>query len=168
MTDLERFRAQKDEFYRRSPQSPLPESHRASFSGLDYFAENQALRFIVEPEPADGAEITIQTSDGRERVYTREATATIEVDGEPATVTIYGTPHGYFLPFRDATSGAESYGAGRFLDIDEPLEDRITIDFNLAYNPYCAYDEGYSCPLPPAENWLRIPIRAGERTYRPS
>ncbi|NIR36327.1 MAG: DUF1684 domain-containing protein [Actinobacteria bacterium] len=83
------------------------------------------------------------------------------------TVTIYGTPHGYFLPFRDATSGSESYGAGRFLDIDGPLDGPVTIDFNLAYNPYCAYDESYSCPLPPAENWLQVPIRAGEQVYRP-
>ncbi len=167
MTDLERFRAQKNEFLRHSPQSPLPDSHRKDFSGLDYFDEAPGLRFAIEPEPADGAEITIHTSDGRERIYTREATAAIEVEGQPVRVTIYGTPHGHFLPFRDTTSGTETYGAGRFLDIDGPLEGRITIDFNLAYNPYCAYNDGYSCPLPPAENWLQVPIRAGERAYRP-
>ncbi|MBT8206662.1 MAG: DUF1684 domain-containing protein, partial [Acidimicrobiia bacterium] len=82
-----------------------------------------------------------------------------------ADVTLYDTgAHGYFVPFRDATSGKESYGAGRYLDVHPNEDGTVTLDFNYAYNPYCAYDEAFSCPLPPIENWLEVPIAAGE-TY---
>jgi uncharacterized protein (DUF1684 family) len=70
-----------------------------------------------------------------------------------------------FLPFRDATSGNESYGAGRYLDVEPGRDGRVQSDFNLAYNPYCAYNDAFSCPLSPSENWLRVPIRAGEAAY---
>jgi hypothetical protein len=70
-----------------------------------------------------------------------------------------------FIPFRDSTSGKETYGAGRYLDLDENTSGIYELDFNRAYNPYCAYGEGYSCPIPPEENRLAIPIRAGEKIY---
>ncbi len=86
---------------------------------------------------------------------------------------IYSDPQGggFFLPFKDATSGRETYGAGRYLDSHRPglqqLEGgRFEIDFNYAYNPYCAYNENYRCPLPPAENWLKVPIHAGEKNFK--
>jgi uncharacterized protein (DUF1684 family) len=72
--------------------------------------------------------------------------------------------HDLFLPFRDATSGKESYGAGRYLDL-HAHRDEVEIDFNYAYNPYCAYNPEWNCPLPPAENWLQVPIRAGEKAF---
>jgi uncharacterized protein (DUF1684 family) len=70
-----------------------------------------------------------------------------------------------FVPFRDATSGGESYGAARYLDLEVEHDDRYAVDFNYAYNPYCAYSDAYVCPLPPGENWLTVAIRAGERKY---
>ncbi len=70
-----------------------------------------------------------------------------------------------FIPFRDATSGVESYGAARYLDLEVAHNDRYSVDFNYAYNPYCAYSDAYVCPLPPRENWLGVPIRAGEKKY---
>ena len=91
-----------------------------------------------------------------------------DVDGESAQATLFSDDDdpGLFLPFRDATSGRETYGAGRYLDVQPPDADGdVVIDFNLAYNPYCAYSEGFSCPLPPAENRLDVPIRAGEMTF---
>ena len=82
-------------------------------------------------------------------------------------MTLYTTEgsHGFFLPFRDATSGSETYGAGRYLDIDPDEDGTVTIDFNMAYNPFCVYSEAYSCPLPPTENWLDVPITAGEKDF---
>jgi hypothetical protein len=90
-----------------------------------------------------------------------------DVDGRTATLTLFGSHDSddLFLPFRDATSGQETYGAGRYIDVGAARDGRVTVDFNLAYNPYCAYNPSYSCPLPPRENWLDVPIRAGEQDY---
>jgi uncharacterized protein (DUF1684 family) len=167
MDQLGTFRAQKDDFYRRHPQSPLPPHVREHFEGLVYFDPNPELVFDVEVTPADGAPVSIATSDGQQRTYHRAGTVTIEVDGEKATLTLLVIPshEGYFLPFRDATSGHESYGAGRYLDLEADQNGRVTIDFNYAYNPYCAYSDDYSCALPPIENWLQVPIRAGEKAF---
>jgi hypothetical protein len=169
MTDLHTHRATKDEWFRDSPDSPIPGWHREQFSALSYFDEDPGLRFQVVPDRADGAEVTIETSDDRTRVYRRAVTASVEIGGTTVTVALYQTGHGggWFLPFRDSTSGSETYGAGRYIDVDPPASDgTVTIDFNLAYNPYCAYSDRFSCPLPPGENWLSVPVRAGEKVYR--
>ncbi len=159
-------RHQKDEAFAHSPQSPIPPEDRPGFAGLDYFDPNPDLAFTLDVTPGDGAELTIATTDGRERTYRRAGAVRFAVDGQEAELTLYATGHpGYFVPFRDATSGKESYGAGRYLDLEPNADGTVTLDFNYAYNPFCAYDEAYSCPLPPGENWLRVPIRAGERTY---
>ncbi len=159
-------RSQKDDFFRHSPQSPLPGAARSRFSGLEYFEPAPELAFTLPVAPADGSEATVMTTDGQERLYRRAGTVSFAVDGEPTELTLYSTGHpGYFVPFRDTTSGKESYGAGRYLDVEPNEDGTVTLDFNYAYNPFCAYDEAYSCPLPPGENWLRVPIRAGERTY---
>ncbi len=168
MDSLSKFRVQKDEYLRSAPDSPIPVADRTLFQGLDYYDEQDSLSFELEIEPADHAEILVRTSDGQERVYTRDAIVSFTVEGENVSVALYGTDHshGYFLPFRDSTSGNETYGAGRYLDVAPPERGKVKIDFNLAYNPYCAYNDAYSCPLPPTENWLQVPIRAGERSYQ--
>lgn len=168
MGALTDFRAQKDDYFRRAHESPIPPEDRTEFIGLGYYDEDPSLNLDLEMEPGDGSEVHVQTSDGQERVYTRDGTVSFPVGGEVVTLTLYGTDHGhgYFLPFRDATSGKETYGAGRYLDIHPAQRGKVRIDFNLAYNPSCAYDDAYSCPLPPGENWLRVPIRAGEKDYR--
>lgn len=165
--ELIELRRQKDAFFGRDPRSPIPESERAGFTGLVYFPPNGDLVYTLRPEPGDGEPVRIGTSDGQVREYRRAAVARFEVDGEEATLALLTTPHhpGFFLPFRDATSGNETYGAGRYLDLEPNPDGTVTIDFNLAYNPSCAYDDAYSCPLPPPENWLRVPIRAGEKAY---
>lgn len=164
---LEKLRREKDDVFRRHPHSPIPEAHRAAFTGLAYFPPDPALAFDVEVEPADGEVLTIPTSDGDERRYRRTAKVAVTVEGQPVELVLLSREEqeGFFLPFRDATSGKESYGAGRYLDIAPPKEGRVHIDFNLAYNPYCAYDDAYSCPLPPPDNWLQVPVRAGEAAY---
>jgi uncharacterized protein (DUF1684 family) len=165
MTSLARHRRDKDRWLSSAPDSPIAD--RAAFTGLNYYDEDQALRFRVTPQSADGREVTIQTSDGRERIYTRDLEATVEIEGRQVTLTLYGTPHGLFLPFQDATSGNETYGGGRYLDVSGPGRDgTVTIDFNLAYSPFCAYDDRYSCPIPPVENRIDVPVRAGEKAYR--
>ena len=156
-------RKAKDDFFATSFQAPLDHGDRHGFSGLPYFEPNESLVFTVQPEPADGKEIRVDTSDGQERIYQRDSTVSFDVDGKPVTLVLYTTGHaGYFLPFRDSTSGKTTYGAGRYIDLEPNSDGSVTIDFNMAYNPYCAYNDGYSCPLPPVENWLQIPIEAGE------
>jgi uncharacterized protein (DUF1684 family) len=166
MDDLLEFRRDKDRFFKERRESPIPD--RPHFEGLRYFPPNPDLVFTVTPEPADNTRIVVGTSDGDIRLYRRELLAHMTIEGRPVTLTLYTTPghgHGYFLPFRDATSGRESYGAGRYLDLEANDDGTVTIDFNYAYNPSCAYDDAYSCPLPPQENWLDVPVRAGEQAY---
>ncbi len=162
---LLQFREQKDAFFKEASQSPLPEDQRVGFTGLEYFPPNEALVLDVELDHVEPSEIEIATTTSGVRTYLRVATATFSVDGRPTTVALYSTgDEGLFLPFRDATSGKETYGAGRYLDVRLADNGAAVIDFNYAYAPFCAYSKNYSCALPPVENWLDVPIRAGERT----
>jgi uncharacterized protein len=166
---LEAQRAEKDSYLRRDPYSPITD--RVNFTGLNYYPPDPAFRFTLplnrsEPEP-----LTFQTSSGDERVYHRIGTVEFVVDGQPATLALYKSEDydELFLPYRDATSGQETYGAGRYLEPVDLGNDQILVDFNLAYNPYCAYSPDFSCPLPRAENWLTtVAIRAGEKAYKTS
>jgi len=171
--ELARFRAEKDRFFRDDPHSPLTPDARADFEGLSYFPPNDALA-IRGPLETDGVDrqerIVMQTTTGGEQVYRRAGVIRFEVDGDPAQLTLFasGDAPGLFLPFRDATSGTESYGAGRYLEVDPPGpagEVEVEVDLNYAYNPFCAYSPEWSCPIPPGENWLSVPIRAGERSF---
>ncbi len=164
MTDLEEFRQEKDAFFRSHPQSPLMPEQKREFKGLSYFPENPALRLevkVVEFNPKET--VQMQTSTGNEQTYQKYGKFKFVVDGQEAELTLYAGPHGFFLPFADALAGSETYGAGRYLE-PEPLGGgKFRVDFNLAYNPYCAYNEMWSCPLTPRENRLKVPIRAGEK-----
>lgn len=163
---LETIRAQKDHHFAHDSYSPLTPEQQRTFTGLRYFPENPALRFELPVEPlAQRETIVMQTTTGEHQPFLRYGSIHFVVDGQPATLTVYANEHGYFLPFADSLAGAETYGAGRYLDV-EPLPDgRLLVDFNLAYNPYCAYNEEWSCPITPAENRLTIPIRAGEQSF---
>ena len=174
-TQLKDFREQIDDFMQFHPQSPLGDDQRDDFRGLDYYDENPALVITaaVERLPDDEPVIEMETSTGDARPFRRWGTFAFEVDGDPARLTLYSDPAGeeFFLPFRDATSGNETYGAGRYLDNHRPGlrrlgDDEVEVDFNYAYNPYCAYSPYFSCPLPPRENWLAVAIRAGEKDYK--
>ena len=167
MSELTEFRAEKDEFFRRYPQSPLTPEQRKGFIGLQYFPENESLRLEVQIEPfADQQPIVMQTSTGGIQEYKRHGRFKFQVDGQDAELTIYQSEHGYFLPFVDALAGKETYPAGRYLDPEALPGHRFLVDFNLAYNPYCAYNEMWSCPITPAENRLKVPIRAGEKLFQ--
>lgn len=161
------MRREKDGWFKRDPHSPIPRAQRAAFAGLAYWPPDARLRFAVRPEILHGAaEVTMQTSDGQVRLYRPAARLAFAVEGKPAAVVAYEQGDDWFVPFRDATSGKESYGAGRYLEVTPG--DPAILDFNLAYNPYCAYSDDFSCPFPPFDNWLEVPIRAGEKAYAKS
>ena len=166
MTELESFRTAKDEFFAHHPQSPLTHEQRHGFEGLAYFPENPALRLEVTVEEfRDKEKVTMATSTGSSQTYVRYGKFRFSVDGQPAELTVYASRDGFFLPFVDSLAGIETYGAGRYLEPEALGRNRFHIDFNLAYNPYCAYNENFSCPIPPRENRLPVPLRAGEKKF---
>ena len=166
MSELAAFRNEKDDFFRRDPQSPLTPDQKRNFKGLNYFPENPDLRLEVKAEELPRKErIEMQTSTGDVQVYFRHSLIHFVVDGKEAELTIYEGPNGFFLPFVDSQAGKETYPAGRYLEPDVLPGGRFMVDFNAAYNPYCAYNDHWSCPLTPFENRLKVPIRAGEKIF---
>jgi uncharacterized protein len=166
MHELENIRAQKDAFFRSDRQSPLTAQQKKDFQGLKYFPENPELRLDVKVEEFPTKErIEVQTSTGDIQSYVRHSKFRFHVEGQDAELTIYEADYGFFLPFVDSLAGKESYPAGRYLEPELLPDGRFHIDFNMAYNPYCAYNEHWSCPLTPFENRLKVAIRAGEKIF---
>lgn len=166
---IEAERAEKDSFFRFNPYSPIPIEDRQNFKGLNYYPPTLDFRFTLPLQRTPKEAITFQTSTDDKRVYHRLGTVKFTIDNQTAELTIYHaeeSEEALFLPFRDANSGQETYGGGRYLEPTLTSDDQIDFDFNLAYNPFCAYSDQYSCPLPPIENWLKIPIFAGEKNYQ--
>lgn len=167
-------REDKDRFMKTSPESPF-HSQPDLYKGLNYFPPDIKYKIVADLTPAhDKRPVVLRTSDGQEQHYVTYAHADFDLDGYHNKLTILetidmGPSRGkLFLAFGDETSAVETYGAGRYIDITKvPGSNTITLDFNLAYNPYCAYVDKFSCPLPPAENLLKVAIRAGEKTYHP-
>jgi uncharacterized protein (DUF1684 family) len=167
MSELEHFRKMKDDFFRTDHHSPLTADQKRNFPGLSYFPENDELDMLVEVDRFDDQEqIRMQTTTGDIQTYTRYGHFTFEVEGEEAQLTIFANEHGYFLPFADSLAGTETYGAGRYIEPERAADGRFHVNFNLAYNPYCAYNELYSCPITPGENRIKIPVHAGERVFQ--
>ena len=166
MSQYQESRANKNDFFAKHSQSPLTPAQKRSFQGLEYFDENSDLLFEVKLEKFPEQErVSIQTSTGQIQTYTRYGKFKFFIDGVEAELNLYASKHGFFLPFVDTLAGEETYPAGRYLEPDPLPGDRFLIDFNLAYNPYCAYNEMWSCPLTPAENHLTVPVRAGEKIF---
>ncbi len=166
-------RQEKDEAFKTGSQSPLTPEKKAAFKGLNYYPPDPALRFRLKLNRYAAPErIRIGTNTGEVRSGLRYGYFEFEVDGKQCRLQAYrlddSPPEGgpsLFVPFRDATSGKETYGAGRYLDLPENTTGMYDLDFNRAYNPFCAYSESYSCPVPPEENRLAVAIRAGEKKY---
>ena len=167
------FRAARDRMFATHPQSPIPATERATFRGLSYWPHDPQLRWTAPLEPDPQATPTdVPVSTGEALAFSRIGWVTLPLGTEPERLAVYwlsGYVGGIFLPFRDATSGADTYGGGRYLwdsgkgaDLGSDGEE-IVVDFNYAYHPSCAYDPRWSCPLAPGENWLTAPVRAGER-----
>jgi uncharacterized protein len=165
------WRRTRDELFGSHAQSPIPPSERDAFGGLAYFDYDPRLRVLALVEPAERVQREIATSGDEPYRFTRFATARFELDGE-RSLDLYwldGYGGGVFLSFADETSGRESYGACRYLldtvkgaDLGDQ-NGRLVLDFNFSYNPSCAYDPRWVCPLAPPGNRLAVPVRAGER-----
>jgi uncharacterized protein (DUF1684 family) len=167
--EIAAWRAQKDEFMRRSPESPVPEGKRATFPPLSYFPADPAYRVPAELKPAQGgASLEMPTSTGQRRQMRRVGTLAFTLKGQPMTLTAFVDANEtdmrrLFVPFGDLTNGTETYPGGRYLDLDRTATAIYDLDFNRAYHPFCVYNSSYDCPYPPQENRLTVPIRAGER-----
>jgi len=166
-----KYQQELDEFYTDSATSPLKPEERAAFHGHEFFSYNsemavEAQILVLENEPW----FNMATSSGVSREYRRYAKATFELNGQPFELFLYQSKRlmameeykdHLFLPFMDKTTGVSTYGTGRFMDINIPEGATMILDFNYAYNPYCAYTDGYSCPITPQENYIDIEINAG-------
>jgi uncharacterized protein (DUF1684 family) len=170
---VEHERERKDEYFDEDHRSPLSPDEQAAFDGLNYYPVDPDYRYELALEDYDDPEqVTVGTSTEGEQEYFAVGEFTVTVDGEETTLQAYKSDldeDRLWVPFRDATSGEETYGAGRYLDLepDRHLTDERTwiLDFNQAYNPTCAYSDRYECPLPPMDNWLDVAIEAGEQAY---
>jgi hypothetical protein len=171
LEEVKQHREEKDKLM-VSEGNPFASSPTA-FTGLKYFEPNPEFRISATLKPIrDKKVVTLSTNDGLENRYLEYGYAEFAISGEKCKLLILelmeaGPNRGtLFLAFADATSASETYGAGRYLDIKKvPGSTSVLLDFNKAYNPYCAYSDNYSCPFPPRENVLAVGIEAGEKIY---
>jgi uncharacterized protein len=168
------FRAARDRIFAEHPASPVPEAQRRDFRGVAYFRHvpELALTARLEPDPDARLLDVPRSGEGAAMPFHRIGWVSFTVDGTPCRLGVFWLDEyagGIFIPFRDATSGRETYGGGRYLwdsakgaDLGS-TDGELVLDFNYAYHPSCVYDPIWSCPLAPHENWLEVPIAAGER-----
>jgi hypothetical protein len=178
-TDLKTFRDGRDREFRSKDESPLREADFASFTGLNYFPVSEKYKVTARfTQTPDEKYFQMPTSSGKTTKYKKFGVLSFEIDGKTYSLNAYQwelpqidekyAKYKEFLliPFRDQTNGAETYGAGRYVYIKIPNDKETILDFNLAFNPSCAYgNDKYSCPIPPKENNLPIKIAAGEKSY---
>ena len=167
--EISGWRATKDDFMRRSEESPIPREQRATFPPLTYFPIEPEYRVPASLSVARGQDvIEIPTSRGERRPHYRVGTLRFTLKGQLLTLTAFvevgqDDLRRLFVPFGDLTNGAETYPGGRYLELDRTATGIYDLDFNRAYHPFCYYNPKYDCPYPPRENRLTIPIRAGEK-----
>ena len=169
------FQKEMNEFFKDASISPLKEKDLKNFKGLDFFAfdSSYVVNAALTRTPEEKS-FKMKTTTDRLPEYIKYGTVTFDLFGKSYSLNIYKNLEGInkegyedylFLPFLDDTNGDESYGGGRYIDLDIPKEDNLVIDFNSAYNPYCTYDEKYSCPIVPRDNYLSIKINAGVKAF---
>ncbi|PWL29570.1 MAG: hypothetical protein DCO96_07370 [Fluviicola sp. XM-24bin1] len=165
-------RAEHEAELRDTSLHMLDSMERAEWQGLDYYDFDTTYQVTARFKKKKGPKFEMPTSTDRLPVYRRYGYIYFEIEGVEYRLTVYqnveltkreGFEDYLFIPFRDATSGKETYGGGRYMDVRIPEKKEMQIDFNQAYNPYCAYSHKWSCPIPPAENTLKISIKAGEK-----
>ncbi len=172
-SDIEHLRLEKDRFFGEGLQSPIPPQQRGGFRGLDYFPPDPALVFQIPlHEHQRKTTETMAYTRGEVREFIRWGEFRFEIDGRACALQAYkadAEEDRLFIPFRDETCGHETYGAGRYIDLnaahDRSPDGTWSVDFNQAYNPWCCYSTAFTCPFVPQENWLPVPIRAGEKNY---
>jgi len=173
---MEIYRAGINEEFADSSRSILTDEGLAHFTGLDFFPADPdyfiKAKFVLNPDPEA---FEMETTTERRPIYVKYGEAHFELNGEKIVLEIYQSDKAknmeefreyLFLPFKDLTNGEETYGGGRYIDLKIPQGDEIMIDFNKSYNPYCAYNDRYSCPVPPEANHLNIRILAGVKAYK--
>jgi len=176
ISSIEKHRTEINEEFADSASTPLTIEGLEHFHGLEFFPPHPEYvvnaRFVLNPDPQP---FEMETTTNRRPIYVKYGEAHFTLNGENYILEIYQSERAkqmeefkeyLFLPFKDITNGEESYGGGRFIDLKIPGGNEIVIDFNKAYNPYCAYNHKYSCPVPPEVNHLNIPIPAGVKAYR--
>lgn len=166
------FQEELNKAFSDSVKSPLAEEERATFDGLPFYPANPDLRVEARYKRIAGKVVEIPTTTGRTARYQPYGLLNFDLKGKPFELTVFRTvafPSNQveekkvplFLPFTDLTNGDDTYGGGRYIDIEEQEGSKWVLDFNQAYNPYCAYNDKYSCPIPPKENHLEFRIEAG-------
>ncbi len=173
IANIEKMRKEKDHTMRTTSDSPFANDTTQTFKGLNYFPIDATYQIRAKLTPVESKKaVLLPTSDSKQKSYLEYAYAEFEMQGVKNKLLILeimdmGPYRGtLFLAFADKTSARETYGAGRYLDVKKiPGATSVTLDFNEAYNPYCAYNDNFSCPFPPQENILSIAIKAGEKTY---
>ncbi len=166
---IKEIRSNYNKAFKNSPDSPLTDEQKQNFKSLSYFPINEKYKLIVKLEKNPNPdEIIIFSSKGDERQFLRYGFFEFELDGENNKLTVFKPPDAdyLFLPFKDKTAGSESHGAGRYVDIELTSDEKYLIDFNLAYNPLCAYNDNFNCALTPFENVLSISIPAGQKKFQ--
>ncbi len=170
--ELERERIGKDAFF-KGFQSPVSFTDQEKFKGLDYYPPDPEYRFeLAILEHPEKKNIQIEDTKGNIRDFIRWGEFQFEIKGQNCVLQAYKgdiSDDRFFVPFRDLTTGKETYGAGRYIDL-QPYEHKTEqgtwiLDFNKSYNPWCAYSQDYACPFVPPENWLKVEVRAGERNF---
>lgn len=172
-TALDRYWAIKDQQFRDPQKSPLPPDHIAGFTGLERFPPDINHRVQARFVPAKGKAFNMPTTGSKRPLYQSVGTLHFRLHGRDLKLTVYKNleltdpayAQHHFVPFTDLTNGETTYGGGRYLDLNGPLGDRVELDFNKAYNPYCAYGGRYNCPIVPQENHLAVAVRAGVKAY---
>lgn len=165
---MEWARASKDEMLRRSQTSPIPPYKQADLLPLQYFPPDESYRVPAGLQPgARGQAMDVPTSTGQKRHMDVVGTLEFTLKSQRLRLTAFAEEGSngerLFVPFTDGTSGKDTYGGGRYMDLDRSTTGIYVVDFNTAYNPYCAYSSSFDCPVPPPENRLAIAIRAGEK-----
>jgi len=164
---------EKDKFFKMHPQSPLSFDERQTFKGLNHYLLDPDYRFECHLQEHEKKDILkIEDTQGNEREFFRWGEFRFKIGDTDCILQAYkSSPEEdrLFVPFRDLTSGKETYGAGRYLDLETGKHQisggKWILDFNHAYNPWCAYSTDYACPFVPPENWLKVEVRAGEKDY---
>jgi uncharacterized protein (DUF1684 family) len=178
-SDLKVFREGRDKEFRNKEESPLKDEDFSIFKGLDYFPVNKKFQVNADfTQTTDERYFQLPTSSGKTKKYKKFGVLKFRLNGKNYSLNVYQADAEVlakypeykdllFIPFKDATNGKATYGGGRYIDIKTPSGAKVILDFNLAYNPSCAYgSDRYSCPIPPKENFLQVEINAGEKNYR--
>ncbi|SFU15397.1 hypothetical protein SAMN04489724_4407 [Algoriphagus locisalis] len=171
---IERIEAERErqfKFIRFNFESPLTDEQKASFTKLNFYPIDPTYKVKARMVPIEDRKVReVPLTDGTKEKYIEHSWAEFELNGKSEKLLLLQAMNepdkrNFFLAFADATSAEETYGGGRYINARQDGKNSITIDFNLAYNPYCAYNPDYGCPLPPKENLLDIAIPVGEKNY---